>query len=107
MACALNRESPKAETKVWNLDRVDQRSNSPDGRYSVNLDGTGVHVYVLDSGIQFGHFDFGGRAVPAIETHQGKVKECNGDKTCSYDLNGHGTHCAGTVGGSTYGAARV
>lgn len=59
--------------------------------------GAGVNAYIIDTGILISHNDFGGRATAgynAITNEQ------------NTDLNGHGTHCAGTVGGATYGVAK-
>mmetsp|Transcript_35318 Transcript_35318/g.92290 ORF Transcript_35318/g.92290 Transcript_35318/m.92290 type:complete len:450 (+) Transcript_35318:106-1455(+) len=68
--------------------------------------GLGVHVYVLDTGIRTTHRDFGGRAVPTLETFQNYVRLCNPrDANCAADRQGHGTHCAGTVGGLQAGIA--
>lgn len=54
--------------------------------------------YIVDSGIEFSHPDFGGRAVPGYDAI--------GDGLDGGDCNGHGTHVAGTVGGSYTGVAR-
>merc|ERR1719418_274866 len=35
----------------------------------------------------------------------GRPVECNGDQSCATDGQGHGTHCAGTAAGLTYGVA--
>lgn len=78
------------------LDRVDQRFLPLSGTYSYVADGTGVRVYLLDSGINFGHSDFGGRAVLGFDWFG----------TGGVDCNGHGTHVAGTVGGTVYGVAK-
>jgi len=69
--------------------------------------GRGVHIYVMDTGVRTSHSDFGGRAIPTLDTlaNNGIPRECNGDQSCSEDTNGHGTHCAGTAGGATYGVA--
>jgi len=69
--------------------------------------GRGVHIYVMDTGVRTSHSDFGGRAIPTLDTlaNNGVPRECNGDQSCSEDTNGHGTHCAGTAGGATYGVA--
>jgi len=67
--------------------------------------GKGVHVYVCDTGIRVTHDDFGGRAIPALDMTSGSLFECNGSPSCAGDAQGHGTHCAGTVAGRTFGVA--
>lgn len=96
--------SPEEELGVqtnypqWNLDRVGayQRPSS---------EGQGSHVYVLDTGVRTTHQDFGGRAIPTLDMTRDAPHECNGDATCADDNHAHGTHCAGIVGGATYGVA--
>jgi subtilisin family serine protease len=82
----------------WGLDRVDQRKLPLSSSYSYTATGAGVSVYIIDTGIRTTHVEFGGRAVGAYSSVKGKAS--------TDDCNGHGTHVAGTVGGSSYGIAK-
>lgn len=86
-----------AESNLWHLNRV--------GRSSFT--GRGTHIYVMDTGVRSTHRDFGGRAIPTLDTIAGGgiPIECNGDVTCGTDYHGHGTHVAGTAGGRNFGVA--
>ncbi|KXN64842.1 subtilisin-like protein, partial [Conidiobolus coronatus NRRL 28638] len=84
----------------WGLARVSQRAKLGSAPYTYKYDdnaGEGVNVYVLDTGVNVSHQDFGGRATWGITTVEGASNE---------DKHGHGTHCAGTIGGKTYGVAK-
>ena len=80
----------------WGLDRIDQRNRPLNGTYVYNWTGSGVRVYVIDTGIRTTHTQFGGRASNVFDAFGGSGQDCNG----------HGTHVSGTVGGSTYGVAK-
>ncbi|HKY27708.1 MAG TPA: S8 family peptidase [Pyrinomonadaceae bacterium] len=80
----------------WGLDRIDQRNRPLNAIYTFNWTGSGVRVYVIDTGIRTAHTQFGGRASNVFDAFGGNGQDCHG----------HGTHVAGTVGGSTFGVAK-
>merc|ERR1719394_892562 len=67
--------------------------------------GRGVTVFVMDTGIRHSHRDFGGRARSGADASSGSLRECNGAANCAGDAQGHGTHCAGSAAGTSYGVA--
>jgi subtilisin family serine protease len=82
----------------WGLDRIDQRALPLSNSYTYDNDGTGVTAYVIDTGIFTSHEDFGGRASAGFDAilPGGTAEDCHG----------HGTHVAGTVGGTDFGVAK-
>ncbi|MFE0250094.1 S8 family peptidase [Streptomyces sp. NPDC059010] len=90
-----NQQNPPS----WGLDRIDQANLPLDKSYTwPESAGSGVTVYVIDTGIRISHKDFGGRASYGWDF-------VGNDKSAG-DGNGHGTHVAGTVAGSRYGVAK-
>jgi len=83
----------------WHIENI--------GRPRSDFTGKGVNVYVFDTGIRVTHEDFTGRAVPTLDVVASPSSpiECKGAAGCAGDVRGHGTHCAGTVGGARHGAA--
>ncbi|MHA0041963.1 S8 family peptidase [Deinococcus sp. PEB2-63] len=82
---------------TWGLDRIDQRNLPLDSSYTYGSTASGVKAYIIDTGINTAHTNFGGRAIWGTNT--------TGDGNNS-DCQGHGTHVAGTVGSATWGVAK-
>ena len=82
----------------WGLDRIDQRFNPRDGKYTYTNTGEAVTAYIIDTGILSTHTEFAGRVRSGFTSIS--------DGAGSNDCHGHGTHVAGTVAGTTYGVAK-
>ncbi|KQQ77141.1 S8 family peptidase [Acinetobacter sp. Leaf130] len=82
----------------WGLDRIDQKALPLNSTYSYLQTGSGTTAYIVDTGILSSHQQFSGRVLSGYTA----ISDGNGTSDC----NGHGTHVAGTVGGSTYGVAK-
>ena len=84
---------------TWGLDRVDQRDRPLDGVYIYDTTASNVYTYIVDTGVRPNHNDFGNRVLSGFTA----ISDGRGSNDC----NGHGTHVAGTVAGSTWGVAKA
>lgn len=97
-ADAMFRTTTVQTSPTWGLDRIDQRVTTGNKRYDYSTTGAGVTAYVVDTGIRTTHREFGTRASSGYDFVD--------DDSDASDCAGHGTHVSGTIGGSTYGAAK-
>jgi len=91
----VSKNATQQSPPSWGLDRIDQHPLPLDSKFNYDSNGTGVHVYVIDTGILISHVDFGGRASVAFDALN--------DGHNGIDCDGHGTHVSGMIGGTTYG----
>ncbi|HAV4973873.1 S8 family peptidase [Acinetobacter baumannii] len=94
----VNIDATTQSNPDWGLDRIDQKALPLNSTYSYLQTGSGTTAYIVDTGILSSHQEFSGRVLSGYTT----ISDGNGTTDC----NGHGTHVAGTVGGTTYGVAK-
>lgn len=94
----VNIDATTQSNPDWGLDRIDQKALPLNSTYSYSQTGSGTTAYIVDTGILSTHQEFSGRVLNGYTA----ISDGNGTTDC----NGHGTHVAGTVGGTTYGVAK-
>lgn len=93
-------QSTGSSTHLWALDRIDQRSSTLTGAYTYGFSGSGVRVYVLDTGIDPDRAEFAGRLAAGATIVGGRSDGLE-------DADGHGTSMASLAGGSIHGSAKA
>ena len=94
----VNIDATTQSNPDWGLDRIDQKALPLNSAYSYLQTGSGTTAYIVDTGILSSHQEFSGRVLSGYTA----ISDGNGTTDC----NGHGTHVAGTVAGTTYGVAK-
>lgn len=119
---ALARRAEATETGAPNgLARLSQSEPNPGTSGTYRFDdsaGEGITVYIVDTGIRTTHTEFENRASFAANFIDKVVSLLIFDVWLNFqtpnhyfddqdtDQNGHGSHCAGTIGGKTFGVAK-
>jgi subtilisin family serine protease len=84
-------------TPAYGRDRIDQRGDTLDGQFRYTATGDGVHAYILSSGINIGHVDFGGRASYGWDFHDNDATAADDHPQC----RGAGSSYASLIAGAT------
>lgn len=93
----VHADQTETNLPAWGIDRIDQRALPLNDSFTTRYTGKGVTVYVIDSGINFNHQEYKGRVVHGVDVIDGGRAD---------DCDGHGSHVAGTIGGTRTGVAK-
>lgn len=96
--------TPDDASTFWGIDRIDQRDRPLSQTYTYNRVGSGVHAYILDTGIWITHQEFGTRA-HGVDNFLGGYDSYGGDGI-DRSPHSHGTKVAGVIGGNKFGVAK-
>lgn len=88
-------------SSLWALDRIDEHPPNFNGQFEYFYRGTGVHIYIVDTGVRCGHEEFAGRIGEGVT----RLSWSWGANPC-IDQDGHGTRGAGAAAATTYGVAK-
>ncbi len=96
-------EVTATETQIspsaWGIDRIDQTGLPLSSSYTYASNGSGVQIYVVDTGIRASHSEFTGR----VSSGYSAISDANGTEDC----NGHGTHVSSIAAGTNFGVAKA
>lgn len=94
-SCGLQKKA------TWGLSRVSSHETRTNRYTYPGSAGKGVYAYVIDSGVRLDHVEFSGRICEKKFDGYPSKNKPEGE-----DGNGHGTHVAGTIAGTTWGIAK-
>lgn len=99
--------APMAGSQMnWGLDRINQLKLPLDGAYNPTYHGLNANIFVVDTGIDTGHIEFLNNPLRTVRNVYNAIDEYNSDGSSVVDDVGHGTHCAGIIGGATVGVSK-
>ena len=95
----------------WGLDQIDQAGAARDSAFTFGNNGAGVHIYVVDTGVNWNHREFkGANGVTRVSGGVDAARASTvipGTSSNTNDCNGHGTHATAIIAGRTFGVAKA